>query len=322
MSQVPTVSTPPDAAPEYADLSPAAPAGGGPGQGWGDARAAGVLRTILGRWWLVLIVVAIFVGAAAYLGGERKPTYTATSSLNVGQVDVRVQALASFTTGAQSLASSYSRIATSRTIVDPVAKRLGTTREDVAERLSANVVADSPIFELIGTGESKEAAIQLTNAATREMRRYVKRRSSRENAAKDLLKAYSAQARKSDSLRLRYLRLRNRREGTGSTTPSLEESEGDKPTAKEVRDARAAYETAELQKSALGGQYQARSSETANTPGVELLNRAFTAESDRQKVLQQFVAVALVAGLLFGAALALLLGRRTVRRGGGEAKRA
>ena len=319
MTQVPTASTPPHEAAEYGDLPPSGPSDGGPGQGWGDASAAGVLRTILARWWLVLITTLVFVGAAVYLGQERKPIYTAKSSINVGRVDVRVQALASFTVGAQSLASSYSRIATSRTIVDPVAKRLGTTRQDVAERLSANVVADSPIFELIGTGESKDAAIQLTNAATREMRRYVGRRSSRENAAKDLLKAYSAQARKSESLRLRYNRLKNRREGTG---PTLEESEGEEPTAKEVRDARAAYETAELQKSALGGQYQARSSETANTPGVELLNRAFTAESDREKVLQQFVAVALVAGLLFGAALALLLGRRTTRRSGREAKRA
>ena len=318
MSQAPTVSPPPDAAPDYGDLPPAALAGGGPGQGWGDASAAGVLRTILARWWLVLITVLLFVGAAVYLGMERKPTYTATSSLNVGRVDVRVQALASFTTGAQSLASSYSRIATSRTIVDPVAERLGTTPEDVAERLSANVVADSPIFELIGTGASRDAAIQLSNAATREMQRYVALRSARANASKGLLKAFTAQARRTDRLEQRYTRLRDRREGTGDAG----ENEGDTPTAKEVSDARVAHQTAELQTAALGGQYQARSSETANTPGVELLNRAFTAESDRDKVLQQFVAVALAAGLLVGATLALLLGRWTARRRGREAKRA
>jgi uncharacterized protein involved in exopolysaccharide biosynthesis len=257
-----------------------------------------------------------------YFGVERKPTYTATSSINVGQVDVRVQALASFTTGAQSLAASYSRIATSRRIVDPVAERLRTSRGDVAERLSANVVADSPIFEIIGTGGNAEKAIRLADAATREMQTYVARRSSADSAEEKLLKTYSAQALKTDTLERRYDRLRNQREVTSATTPQVEEDVADVPTAREVSDARVAHQTAELQKDALGGQYLARSSETANTAGVELLNRAFTAESDRQKVLQQLVAIALVAGLLFGAALALLLGRRATRRGGREAKRA
>jgi uncharacterized protein involved in exopolysaccharide biosynthesis len=294
---------------------------GGRGPGGGNASAAGVLRTILAHWVLVLGTLLVFVGAAVYLALERKPTYTATSSINVGRVDVRVQALTSYTVGAQSLASSYSRIATSRTIVDPVAERLRTSREDVAKRLSANVVADSSIFEIIGRGRSQEEAIRLSTAATREMQAYVARRSSGDRAAEKLLKAFTAQARKTDTLQRRYIRLRNRREGRG-TAPLAAEGESDKPAAMEVRNARVAYETAQLRKNALGGQYQARLSETANTPGVELLNRAFTAVSDRQKVLQQFVALASVAGLLFGAALALLLGRRSNRRGGREATRA
>ena len=185
-----------------------------------------MLRTILARWWLVLLTVLVFVGAAVNVGIARKPMYTATASVNVGQVDVRVQELSSFVTGASSLAASYSRIATSQKIVDPVAQRLGTSRAKVAERLSATAVPESPIFEIIGTGETANDAFRLTNAVTREMQAYVARRSSGDNAAVKLLKAYSAQARKTAKLQRRYIRLLHLRE-RADATPQLA---GTRPT--------------------------------------------------------------------------------------------
>ena len=94
------------------------------------------------------------------------------------------------------------------------------------------------------------------------------------------------------------------------------------PTTRRVTNALVARQTADLQTQALGTQYQSRSTVTGETAGVELLKRAFTAESDRQKVLQQLVAIAIVAGLVVGAALALLLGRRATRRSRLEAQRA
>lgn len=335
MTQAPTVSPSSHDAPEVPQRgetpSPPAPPEPGPGQGWGDTSARGALRAILARWAVVLLTVLVFVGGAVYFGLERKPTYTATTSLNVGQVDVRVQALQGFVAGASSLAASYSRIATSERIVAPVAKDLGTSRANVARRLSATVVPDSPIFEIIGTGETTGDAVRLANAVTREMQAYVARRSSGDSAAAKLLKAYTAQARKTDSLERRYTRLRNRREqglrnrreqATGATTLESDADEGNVPTATQVANARVGHQTAELQTQVIGAQYQSRSAETATTAGVELLKRAFTAESDRDKVLQQLVAIGLVAGLLVGASLALLLGRRATRRSRIQAQRA
>jgi uncharacterized protein involved in exopolysaccharide biosynthesis len=326
MTQVPTVGTSSqeDLQAYFGDSPPLGPREPGPGQGWGDASASGVLHAIRARWVWVLLSVLVFAGAAAYVGVERKPTYTATASVNVGQVDVRVQALQGFVAGASSLAASYSRIATSQRIVDPVAKRLGTSRANLAGRLSATVVPDSPIFEIIGTGATAGDAVRLTNAVTREMQAYVARRSSGDNAADKLLEAYSIQAGKTATLQRRYIRLRNLRERATSGLPQVGvgEEQPDVPTAGQVTNALVAHQTADLQRQALGAQYQSRSSETASTAGVELLKRAFTAESDRQKVLQQLVAIGLVAGLLVGASLALLLGRRATRRNRLKAQRA
>ena len=324
MTQVPTVSmsSQEDLEAYYGDTPPLRPREPGPGQGWGDASASGVLQAMRARWVWVLLPVLVFVGVAVYVGVERKPTYTATASVNVGRVDVRVQALQGFVAGASSLAASYSRIATSQKIVAPVARKLGTSRANVAERLSATVVAESPIFEIIGTGATADDAVRLTNAATREMQAYVARRSSGDNAADKLLKAYSIQAGKAATLQRRYIRLRNLRERATSAVPQVGEEVPDVPTASQVTNALVARQAADLQREALGAQYQSRSSETESTPGVELLKRALTAESDRQKVLQQLAAIALVAGLLVGASLALLLGRRATRRSRLEAQRA
>src|SRR4051812_26053428 len=87
----------------------------------------GPLRPAVISWPIVLLFLALFAGGAYYVGTTRDPTYTATSSFNVGRTDVRVQALPGFVEGAQQLAASYSRVAISDAIVRPTARRTGLT---------------------------------------------------------------------------------------------------------------------------------------------------------------------------------------------------
>src|SRR4051794_28753135 len=66
----------------------------------------GPLRPAVIRWPIVVFFVVLFAAGAYYVSTSRSPTYTATSTINVGRTDVRVQALPGYVQGAQQLAGS------------------------------------------------------------------------------------------------------------------------------------------------------------------------------------------------------------------------
>ena len=82
------------------------------------------LRGVVRRWPVVLLVTIVLVAAAAGAALLQSPTYTASADVNVGRVDVRVQALPGYVAGAQALAAAYSRIVTSDEVIDPLARQL------------------------------------------------------------------------------------------------------------------------------------------------------------------------------------------------------
>jgi capsular polysaccharide biosynthesis protein len=266
------------------------------------------------RGWIITVVCGLlFAGAAAIVALQRQPSYTAESVMNVGAVNLRVQAQSGYMAGAEALASSYSRVAVSGQVVRPVADDLGLTPDQVSKRLSATPIPDEPQFKLIATGATAGDAITLADAATRQMQRFAERATTGHDSAARLLKRYQRQSAKAAKLRRLFFLLKGlmaESKVTGATPQQIAAA----PSQAKLDRAEIAYNTALLRAQALGGLFQVRVQEIGDAPSVDLLGRSLTAKSDRVKVLEELVVAGLLAGLLVGVAIALVVERASGRR--------
>ena len=82
--------------------------------------AASSLGTALRRYpVLALLPVVVLAAAGITLGLRRPPTYTASTTINVGAPDINSQATPGYVQAEQTLASAYSREVTSQFVVQP-----------------------------------------------------------------------------------------------------------------------------------------------------------------------------------------------------------
>src|SRR3954454_9682986 len=117
-----------DPAPLRVGVAPVEPA---------PAPMTAALDSVVRRWPIVLGITAVLVVAAIVAGNVQTPTYTASSVISVGRVDVRVQSLPGYVVGAQALAAAYSRVLTTDVIVVPLARQLRMSPAEVRKRLTA-----------------------------------------------------------------------------------------------------------------------------------------------------------------------------------------
>jgi hypothetical protein len=269
-----------------------------------------------GRGWAIVIAVALgFVVAAIVVGLVRKPTYSAESDMNVGAVNLRVQAQSGYTAGAEALASSYSRVVMSDTIVRPVARELQFAPDVVKKRLTATPVPDEPQFRILATGPTPADAIGLADAATRQIQTYAEQSTTGKgpDSTAALLKRYQRLSARAVKLRDRFFLLNGlvtQSNVQGATPQQIALA----PPKWKVRQADIAYRIASLRAQASGIVYQERVAELGEAPRVALLGRSIDAKSDRVKILEDLVAVAVLAGLLVGVALGLGSDRVSGRR--------
>jgi capsular polysaccharide biosynthesis protein len=270
-----------------------------------DPHPLGPLRPSAIRWPIVVLFVLLFAAGGYYVSTTRSPEYSSTATINVGRTDVRVQALPGYVQGAQALASSYSRVATSDEIVGPVAKRLGLTPGEVRSRLSATPISGSPIFDISATGPDARSAIALAAAATRQMRTFVTRTDNGDDSSNSLMNEYRAQARVSSTLQREITRIEaNIRNGVGDP---------DTQRARLIR-AQTDQQAAELRKQSLQSLYVDQIATDTSTAGIQVLSPATSATSDKDSMQQKLIAVGAIAGLVVGLAVAAMFGRRRPRR--------
>jgi capsular polysaccharide biosynthesis protein len=249
-------------------------------------------------WLLVLICVLACVGAGAAISLLRSPVYKADSQLFVGSFDVRSVAIPGFVTASQQLADAYSRLAASDAVVVPVARQLGLTPAKVRERLSSSNVPGSPVVRITAEGASRRTAVELARAASNETVNQVRVLTARTNEADQLLGRFKIAAAKSQQADARAARLRA--QGASQTT---------------ILAAQTDAETAKLGVQTLANLYGEARANSGGVAQAHVVNAAVTATSDRGAVLQQLALLGAVAGLVAGAALAVLRERRRLPQG-------
>jgi uncharacterized protein involved in exopolysaccharide biosynthesis len=257
----------------------------------------GVLEAIRRSIPLVILPVLLLVGAAVAYGLYREPTYTSEARLNVGGLNLTTQTLAGYTTAVQQLAVAYSRAIDATPVVDPVARKLDLSAEDVARRVSATPIEGSPVIRVRATAKNGPAARKLADATAGSLVKYAIELNTGSEQSARLLRNFRAETRRMEAAgaRAQRLGLDNKRYKALKTREDI----------------------ARLKAQTAGALYQRSVAGQATRNLVQKLAPAAPATSDRNSVLQQFIAGALVGGLLIGVGLAVLRASRLALRRAG-----
>ena len=264
-----------------------------------------VLAAVRRHWLVAAMPVILLVAVAIVLGLKRPVTYTSTANLSVGHVYVSNPAgIPTIIDATKSLAGVYSRAIHSSAVVQDTQRRL---RRENASRvsggLSATQIPQSPLIKVSAESRSRPGAMALANAGAAALAAYVNRQ-VRDNEASTTI---SARYRRASAAFRRSLATSRRLTRRYTNDPS--------PANRAARErAAAATDTARLRRDALAASYQTAVQGGTSSVAVSIFSPASTPTNDRSRMLQIFVFVGLIGGLAAGAALALLLASRDVRR--------
>jgi len=274
--------------------------------------APSLIVAALGRYkWLVLGLTVLFTIVGLALGVKRKPVYSATSSVQVGQVNPNSPGFYGFVQSATDLATTFSRAITANGVLSIIHQKTGLTPQAAASRLAATPIPDGAAFSVIATGSSSQSAVNLSNTAAAAMISYEATNQSTGNPtgtnAAALYRAYKAETQTLAHYKAVVQKIEDQtnHNSTGTANPSnpaLIKAQANADLAQGHANALAAAYTQALENQQPAG--------TMLSP----LASALTASSDRSHKLELYGFVGLAMGLLIGAASAVLLEQRRVRR--------
>jgi capsular polysaccharide biosynthesis protein len=251
------------------------------------------LQAVVRHPLLAIVPVLLLVAAALYISERRPATFTAQSRVAIGSFNPSPDQAPGAAFAGTQFASAYSRAITANQVINPVARRTGLRPAQVAARLSASPVPDSPIVRIDATGPSAASAVKLSGAATDALIAYVHRSDSNTQASTLLDRFRAAQARAAAA-----------HSAVRRATVNRDLSPSSNSAQARLDRAQTEADTADLRASALRQAYLQRSqSQTSGIP-VRTLNTADAATSDRNKTMKLLVTIAVLAGIAVGVALA------------------
>jgi capsular polysaccharide biosynthesis protein len=299
--------TPADSSPTTANSSaPRFDETARPTQGVFEA-PSGLVLSAIARNRLIIAVFSVVVAllAAAY-GHTRPRTYTASTTLQVGQVNPNSPGFYSYVESAAALATAFSRAITAEPVLAAVQHSLKLSPATAASRLSAEPLPLSPAFRIIATGPTEASAVALANVTSRAIVTYVSESNSANPEAESLLQEYH-----NASLQLQQATTNLEHLAYTHRTPAKAE-----PSFSGVlAPAKAEKETALARLAAIRAAYTAAVSSQAPRSGlVSLIAGASTASSDRRSKVEVLGFIGLLAGLVIGCIVAVLREQRRRRR--------
>ncbi len=253
----------------------------------------GPLESALRHPILTLLPLIAAIGAAAALGLERAPVYSADARINVGRVDVPAYTLQGVTIGNSTLAASYARAIIAPEVVTAAARKARVPVQAAAQGLSASQVPRSTLIGVEADAPTEAQAVALANAGADELIAYVTKLNLRQERSANLSRYRAASRRvQRAALRVQALTARGAATRRGLRT--------------KLEKARTELATRQIAAAAIAGEIN-RGAQAPNSKNLlQLIVPAAEASSDRDDVLQQLLIIAAVSGLVIGLALALL----------------
>jgi len=260
----------------------------------------GFVLSAIGRNKLIVLAIAAACAVAGVAVGATRPrTYTASATLQVGQVNPNSPGFLGYVQSASALATAFSRAISAEPVLAAVQRELKLAPSTAAARLSAEPVPLTPSFLVIGTGSSPSAAIQLANVAANAVVEYESESNSANPQASSLLHEYDEA-----SLRLAQdeATLAHRRPGNAASADAQAREQAERNTTSvRLRALEVAYT-------------DAVASQAPRSGLVSLLAAATTASGDANSKIKLFGFIGLLAGILIGCIAAVLRAHQQRRR--------
>jgi Chain length determinant protein len=248
-----------------------------------------VLGAIVNNKRIVALFAVLLTLAGVGYGLLRQTTYTASATLQVGQVNPNSPGFLGYVQSASSLATAFSRSIAAAPVLATVERKLALGPSEATPRLSAEPIPLAPAFRVIATGTSDSSAIRLANAAAGAIIVYENRSNSSNPQANSLLSDYRAA-----SLGLRQAEAQLADLGSSPDPDALAKAEAEKAAAQvKLRGIDTAY-------------IAAVASQAPREGLVSLVAGATSASSDRKSKIELYGFLGLLAGLIVGCAAAAL----------------
>lgn len=249
-----------------------------------------VLSAIVHNKRIVALFAVVLTLVGLGLGLLRDPTYTASATLQVGQVNPNSPGFLGYVQSASSLATAFSRSIAAAPVLGTIERKLALAPPAATPRLSAEPIPLAPAFRVIATGPSEASAIRLANTAAGAVIVYENRSNSSNPQARSLLDDYRAA-----SLELRQAEAQLAELGSGGESST------------EVLEAEARKSAAQVKLRGISTAYVAAVASQAPREGlVSLVAGATSADSDRKSKIQLYCFLGLLAGLVAGCGAAVL----------------
>jgi uncharacterized protein involved in exopolysaccharide biosynthesis len=249
---------------------------------------------------LIVFVVTLILGAAGVAFGLSRPrTYTASTTLQIGQVNPNSPGFYGFVQSASALATAFSRAIEAEPVLTTIQHKLKLPPAVALSKLSAEPIPQSPAFRVVATGRTQAAAIALANVTSAALIAYESKSNNSNPQAAALLKEYRSQ----NVALQRAIR-------------RLDELNGDKAASSgDLASAEASRNAAAETLKATGLAYtQAVASQSPRSGLVSLLAGASVASGNRKSKVELYGLIGLLAGLVVGCAVAVLRERYRVSR--------
>jgi uncharacterized protein involved in exopolysaccharide biosynthesis len=248
---------------------------------------------------IVLLSVVVLALVGVGLGEMRKSTYSASATLQVGQVNPNSPGFYGYVQSSAALATAFSRAITSESVLSTVQHELKVAPSNAIARLSAEPLPQAPAFRVIATGPTEHAAVRLANVAANAVIGYESQTNSANPQAASLLTEYRAA---SVQLHRAINHVEHLRPSHITATSVLVRAEAEKDTAQiTLRAIEAAYTAAVA-------------SQAPRTGLVTLLAGATSASSNSGSKVELLGFIGLLAGVFIGCVVAVLFERRRTSR--------
>lgn len=123
---------------------------------------------ILKKYWVVLVTMALFGGAAGFVASSmQSPTYEASTRVFVSAQPAETAAeLAQASNYTSARVGSYAALADSQRVLDEVIASLGLAEGywSLAERVSASIVPETTVIEITAESDTPDGAVAIADA--------------------------------------------------------------------------------------------------------------------------------------------------------------
>lgn len=254
----------------------------------------------------VFAVMLALIGAG--FGLSRQSTYTASATLQVGQVNPNSPGFYSYVASAAALATAFSRAVSAEPVLATVQHKLKLAPSEAVARLSAEPLPQSPAFRVIATGPTESEAVQLANVTANALIVYESQANSTNPEAASLLHEYRKASLASQHAIANLEHLEHLARSRGQSRGASETA-----SASVLASAKAEREDAAAKLNAIGVAYTASVTSQAPRSGlVSLIAGATSASNDRGSKVEIFGFIGLLVGIVIGCMAAILRERRRI----------